>query len=78
MVMLYKNLFQRKKSRRPCAALDLASVEKRELIPDNKSPKGYHQFLSRTTIETLSTNSGTKLKAEKKKPADGFRHLLLE
>ena len=61
----YKNLFLRKKSSQPGAALDLARVEKGEVIPDNTAPKNYLLFLSRTTIGTLSTNSGTKLKTGK-------------
>ena len=46
-------------------ALDLARVPKREVIPDNTAPKSYLLFLSRTTTETLSTNSRTKLRQEK-------------
>ena len=60
-----KNLFLRKKSSRPCAALDQARVEKGEIIPENTAPKSYLLFLSRTTIGVLSTNSGTKLGQEK-------------
>ena len=37
----HKNLFLRKKSNRPRAALDLAKVEKGEVIPDNTAPKSY-------------------------------------
>ena len=59
-------------------ALDLAKVEKGEGIPDNTALKNYFLFLLRTTVETLSNNSGTKLKAWKLKPAERFRHLLLE
>ena len=39
-------------------------MKKGEVIPDNMAPKSYFP-LSRTTIRTLSTNSGTKLRAEK-------------
>ena len=37
----YKKLFLRKKSNRPRAALDLAIVEKGEVIPDNTAPNSY-------------------------------------
>ena len=52
----YKNLFLRKKSSWPRTALDLAWVEKGEVIPESAAPKSYFLFLSRTTIEILSTN----------------------
>ena len=35
----FKNLFLRKKSSRPCAALDSARVEKGDIIPDNTVQK---------------------------------------
>ena len=38
---IIKNLFLRKKSNRPSSALDLAKVEKGEVIPDNAAPKSY-------------------------------------
>ena len=59
--IFYKNLFLRKKSSRTRAALDLARVEKGEVIPDSAAPKSDFPFLSRTTIQTLSKNPGTKL-----------------
>ena len=59
--MFYKNLFLRKKSSQTHAALDLARVEKEEVIPDSAAPKSDFLFLSRTTIQTPSTNLGTKL-----------------
>ena len=37
--LTYKNLFLRKKSSRPRAALHLAGVEKGEVIPDSAAPK---------------------------------------
>ena len=37
--LLYKNLFLRKKSSWPSAALDLAWVEKGEVISDSAAPK---------------------------------------
>ena len=47
----HKNLFlEKKKSNRTRATLDLARVEKREVIPDSAVPKGDFLFLSRTTI----------------------------
>ena len=76
--VVYKNLFLKKESSQPRAALDLARVEKSEGIPDNTAPKSYLLFLSRTNTGALSTNSGTKLKARKLKPAKSFRHSLLE
>ena len=72
MCTLYKNLFLKKKSSQPCAVLDLAKVENGEVILDNMAPKSYFLFLSRTTIKTLSTNSGTKLKAGKNSQQMGF------
>ena len=36
---------EEKKSSRPCAALDLSSVEKGEVIPDSAAPKSYFLFL---------------------------------
>ena len=41
----YKNLFLRKKSNRPRAELDLARVEKGEVIPDNTAPKSYFPLI---------------------------------
>ena len=56
-----KILFLRKISSWPRAALDLARVEKGEVIPESVALKIEFLFLSRTTIQTLSTNSGTEL-----------------
>ena len=73
----YKNLFLSKKSNLPRAALDLASVEKGQEIPDNTAPEGYLPFLSRTTIGTLSWNLWTNYKVTKTW-ACRFCHSLLE
>ena len=40
----YENLFLRKKSSPTRAALDLASMEKGEEIPDNTTPKSFPTF----------------------------------
>ena len=58
----YKNLFLRKNQTDHVQHLILAWEEKGEVISDKKLPPS---FLSRTTIQTLGTNSGTKLKAQK-------------
>ena len=44
--MPYKDLFLRKKSSWPRAALDLAAVEKGEIIPDSAVPKSDFLFLN--------------------------------
>ena len=61
---LYKNLFLRKKSSWPRAALDLAAVEKGEVIPESAPSKTHFLFLS-NYYWTLSTNSGTRTKGTK-------------
>ena len=71
-VLSYKDLFLRKKSSRPPAALDMARVEKGEGIPDNMGPKSYHLFLSSPTIEILWTNSVTELETRKISQQMGF------
>ena len=58
--------------------LDLAWVEKGEVIPDNTAPKSYLHFLSRTTIELSIRIRGPNWGHEKLELADGFRHLFLE
>ena len=67
-----RNLFLKKKSSWPRADIDLARVEKGKGIPDNTAPKSYLLFLSRTTIENLSTNLGTEQKAGKNSQQMGF------
>ena len=46
----YKNLLLRKKIKPTTCGLDLARVEKGEVILDSAAPKSYFLFLSRTTI----------------------------
>ena len=41
----YKNVFLRKKLKRPRAALDLAGMEKEVVIPDNAAPKSDSLFV---------------------------------
>ena len=41
--------------------LDLAGVEKGEVIPDSVALKSDFLLLSRTAIQALSMNSGTEL-----------------
>ena len=77
----YKNLFQRKKSNRPRAALDLARVEKGEVLPDSTAPKYYfplfvkiyywvpHHELGHQTVKTVKQTrsfSRNKSKIERK------------
>ena len=74
-----KMYFYKKTSSWPRASFDLIGVEKGEVIPDSATPKIYFLFLSRTTIQMLGANSGTKLyRHEKRKLIDGFRHWLLD
>ena len=70
--LYYKNLFLRKKSSWPCAPLGLAGVEKGDVIQVRAAPESYFLFLSRTTIQTLSMNSVTELKAGKISQQMGF------
>ena len=46
-------------------ALDLARVEKGEVIPDKAAPKSYFLFLSRTTIEPSERIRGPNCKGTK-------------
>ena len=55
----YKNLFLRKKSSWPRAALDLAGVEKGEIVPDSAAPKSEFLLFVKNYYLTFSTNSGT-------------------
>ena len=65
MWLYYKNLFRRKKIKLTTRGLDLARVEKGEVIPYSAAPKSNFLFLSRTAIEILSTNLETELIARK-------------
>ena len=47
-------------SKRPLVSLDLARVEKGEVISDNKAPKPTYYFLSRTTIGTRGPTVETR------------------
>ena len=56
---MYKNLFL-KKIQLTTYGLDLAGVEKREVITDSEAPKSDFLLLSNDYL-TLSTNSETEL-----------------
>ena len=72
VLRLYKNLFLRKKSSWPRATLDLAWVEKGEIIPDRATPKSYLPLFVENYYWTLSTNSGTEQQAGKNSQQMGF------
>ena len=58
--------------------LDLARIEKGEVILDGAAPKSYFLFLSRTTIEPSVRIQGPNWWHKKLKLADGYRHSVLE